>query len=73
MDNMGDDTPAENPGPVDYWINFKNRRVRMGRGEGQAAEAVKDGFKKVTHTHFVKFIDKARNGFRVKSKKKVRK
>lgn len=69
MDNMGDDTQELDKRPVDHWINFKTRRVRMGRGEGQAAEAVKDGFKKVTPSHFLSYLDKARNGFRRKSKK----
>jgi hypothetical protein len=70
MDDLGNDGQEQDPGPIDHWVNFKTRRVRMGRGEGQHAAALADGFKKVTQKHFVSYLDKARNGFRRKPKAK---
>ena len=68
MDDMGNDGQEQDPGPVDHWINYKTRKVRMGRGENQAKQAVADGFKKTGAAHFVKYLHWAQNGFR-KNKK----
>jgi len=67
-DVNGDPVDLEPPAPVDHWINYKTRKVRMGRGENQAERAVEDGFKKATPAHFVKYLALAQNGFR-KNKK----
>lgn len=65
--NQGDSEPLA---PVVHMINFKSRRVLMCRGDAAQADAVSRGFKRVTVNHFVKFIDGAKKGFRVKGRKK---
>jgi hypothetical protein len=42
----------------------------MCRGESAEADAKERGFKKVSVAHFVKFVDNAKKGFRVKPKAK---
>ena len=67
VSNQGDGEPLA---PIRHYVNFKTRRVLMCRGENAEADAVDRGFKRVTANHFFKYIEQAKKGFRVKSKKK---
>lgn len=56
--------------PIVHYINFKERRALVCRGENAQADAKARGFKKVTSAHFHKYIADAKKGFRQKGAKR---